>query len=356
MNVTLDSNKFLAEINEQPRALRDTLDYYVNGEGKARLTEVLQYLTQTKAGRIIFTGMGSSYFISGMASTILNSLGIPAQAINSGELIHYQYPLLIPDTLLICISQSGESYEMIRILEKHSHQVTCIGICNETGSTLAGQSRVVLLSKAGLELMTSTKTFTATALVAIIFSLSLAGKWNGEAASRVSRIIDSVENLIETHFKWLPPFMELLGDLQYIQLVSRGPSMAAAQQGALMFMEGARNPASALLSGEFRHGPMELVKEGFRAIILAPDGETYAAHVKLAEDIIRFGGRVIFLSNKEPGVVPDGMCYLNIPCADEYFFSIPAIIPLQFIVNQCAMEKGSVPGEFVRGAKVTKIE
>jgi glutamine---fructose-6-phosphate transaminase (isomerizing) len=350
------NNRFLDEINEQPQALRDTLDFYLEGEGKKRLSEAVQHWNPKKNQRIIFTGMGSSFFISSLASTILNCHGIPAQAINAGELIHYQFPVIVPGTLLICISQSGESYEIIRILEKRSEEVTCIGICNEPDSTLAKCSNVTLISMAGKEFMTSTKTFSSTALVAIIFSICLAGQWKPETIARIELIVDAVKYLIKSHSQWLPPVMELLRKVNYVQLVARGPSMAAAQQGALMFMEGARNPASALYSGEFRHGPMELVQDGFLAIILAPEGETYHSHLKLAEDIIHFGGRVIILSNKDPEAIPEGMFCLNIPCEQEYFFSIPAIIPLQFMVNQCAWEKGSIPGEFIRGSKVTRIE
>jgi len=150
--------------------------------------------------------------------------------------------------------------------------------------------------------------------------------------------------------------MELLGQTNFIQILGRGPSMAAVQQGALMFMEGACRPASALYSGEFRHGPMELVTRDILAIILAPIGEPHLQHVKLAGDIRRFGGQVIFISNKDPCLLPDGTLFIPVPCADESLFSIPAIIPLQFMVNEWAVGSGHIPGAFTRGAKVTRIE
>ena len=355
MNTNITNNKFLAEIYEQPAALKETLDFYVDGEGKDNLLEAMRCLKESKSASVIFTGMGSSFFISNIASQILSSYGIAAQAINAGELIHYQLPAITPDTLLICISQSGESFEIKKILEKLPLGVSCIGICNEADSTLARQSRILLLSKAGKEYMTSTKTFTSTAMVAIILSLALAGGWTTDRISRSGMIIKAVEHLISNHSAWLPRVMEVLRNAGFIQLLGRGPSMAAVQQGALMFMEGARIPASALYSGEFRHGPMEMVKKGFLAIILAPDGETHSQHLKLADDIIHFGGKVILLSNIEPET-SSKVVFIHTPCSDESFFSIPAIIPLQFMVNQFAIEKGSIPGEFIRGAKVTTNE
>jgi glutamine---fructose-6-phosphate transaminase (isomerizing) len=352
----MEGNKFLAEIYEQPDALRNTLNFYLQGDGKDLLSRAAQHWKNNQFERILFTGMGSSFFISAAASTILNNCGIPAQAVNAGELIHYHYPALTPRTMLVCISQSGESYEIKKILEKPGDHNSCIGICNEPDSTLAKNASLVLLSKAGKEYMTSTKTFTSTALVAILFSLALADQWTNTRVSGIRSVIKSVDDIIGNHTFWLSQAMVLLRNAGYIQLVGRGPSMAAVEQGALMFMEGAHIPASALFSGEFRHGPMELVKAGFLVIIFAPEGETYTQHVKLAEDIHRFGGKIIFLSNKKPAILPSEVIFIQIPCTDEYLFSIPAIIPLQFMVNQLAVDNGLIPGEFTKGAKVTDIE
>lgn len=352
----MQKNKFLNEIYEQPKALQDTLNFYLVGDGKAQLSKVVAYFKKSKHDKIVFTGMGSSFFICNAASTLLSEFQIPSQVINAGELLHYQFPIITPDTLLVCISQSGESYEIVKILEKLSPETTCIGICNEEESTLAKHSHIVLLSKAGREEMTSTKTFTSTALTAVIFSLALADQFTALSVSQIRSVINSVSDLINDFSAWLPKVMSILRHVNYIQLVSRGPSIASVQQGALMFMEGARIPASGLLSGEFRHGPMEMVKEGFLAIILAPDGVTYHQHINLAEDIQRFGGKVILICNEEPADLPSGIICIPVHCNIENLFLIPAIIPLQFVVNQLAIDKGSIPGKFGRGAKITTIE
>jgi len=351
-----NANKFLKEVYEQPEALKATLDYFLEGSGKERLSQCAQIREKFKKGRMVFTGMGSSYFISGMASAMLNQYGIASQAINAGELIHYQFPVLNPGTLLICISQSGESYEITRILEKLPDNITGIAITNEPESTLARNSSVVLLSQAGKEFMTSTKTFTSTALAAHILALTLTDRMTAASIFNMRSVVDTVGDLVKKPSPSLQDAVKWIVNAGFVQIVGRGPSMAAVQQGALMFMEGALNPASALFSGEFRHGPMELVKSGFLIIILAPDGNTYTQHLKLAEDIIHFGGRVIFLSNKPAQASRSGLLNINVPCADENLFSIASIVPLQFMVNACAIEKGHIPGEFLRGSKITTRE
>ncbi len=352
----MKTNKFLAEILEQPVALRNTLDHYLEGEGRTGISEVTKLWKEGQVDKIVFTGMGSSYFISNTASIILNRNGIQAQSLNTGELIHYHFPVIKANTLLVCISQSGESYEVVKLLEMLPPGLNCIGICNESDSTLAGKVNLLLLSQAGKEFMTSTKTFTTTAMVAAIFAYVLSAQWEPAEISGMKNLIETVGNLIRDCSRWLPGAMELLGQTNFIQILGRGPSIAAVQQGALMFMEGARRPASAMFSGEFRHGPMELVTRDFLTVILAPEGETYLQHVKLAGDIRRFGGQVIFISNRDPGPLPDGSLFIPVPCEDESIFSIPAIIPLQFMVNEWAIACGHIPGEFTRGAKVTRTE
>ena len=111
-------NKFLEEIQEQPEALKQTFCYYRSEEGKKSLKTVCALWKSGEYDRIVFTGMGSSYFISQAAATMISSASIPASAINAGELLHFQSPSLTERTLLIAVSQSGESYEVIELLKK----------------------------------------------------------------------------------------------------------------------------------------------------------------------------------------------------------------------------------------------
>jgi glucosamine--fructose-6-phosphate aminotransferase (isomerizing) len=239
-------NKFLKEIEEQPTALKETLYYYMVGEGKESLSQVVALWQSGQYKKIIFTGMGSSYFISYAATCLLNLQKITSFAINAGELLHYQFPLLDEKTLLVCISQSGESYEIIKILEGLSSEVTAVSICNEKDSTLVKKADVSLLSMAGKEEMTSTKTYISTYLVTYILSLALRGTFNDSAISDIKETISIVSDLLKTRNKWLDGAVKTIAHVPFVQLVGRGPVFATAQQSALMLMEATRNPASAL--------------------------------------------------------------------------------------------------------------
>jgi glucosamine--fructose-6-phosphate aminotransferase (isomerizing) len=349
-------NKFLKEVFEQPKVLENTLNYYVHGEGQTRLEKVSVIWEQGRFNQVLFTGMGSSYFAPHTASCMLSNYRIASHNINAGELLHYHLPLIREGVLLTCISQSGESYEVIKIMEKIPAGITCIGISNEENSTLAKKSGITLLCRAGTEEMTSTKTYVSTLLVLSIFTRVLAKKWKPGSIPELNAAIKAVETLINNNEEWMAPAMEVLGHPPFVQVIGRGPSYSSVLQGALMFMEAARNPAAGIYGGEFRHGPMEMSKKGFRAIVFAPLGSTYEQGIKLSEDITKFGGRVVLITNSltdfnNPDIYP-----VRIPCQDEYLFPIPAIIPLQFIVNQWALDEGNEPGNFTRGAKVTTTE
>lgn len=347
--------QFLQEIQEQPQALLHTAEFYDSPQGKAVLAHIAELWQSGNYTTLLLTGMGSSYFIATATAALLNRLHIPAFAVNAGELLHYQLPLIQPKTLLLCISQSGESYEVIKLIEKLPSDTTVLSICNEENSTLVKHSRYSLLCKAGKEEKTSTKTFITCYQVAYLLAMSLCRKkvdpalWN-----RLSALI---ENMVKRDAPWMEKAIALIDKAAFIQLIARGPLFASASQGALMFMEATHTPASALLGGEFRHGPLEMVKEGFIAILFAhSQSGTYEQACSLMKDILKYEGKVIFIT--DTGQTPENgnLCTITVPWENADTFSIPAVVPVQLLINAWASRQGMIPGEFTHGAKVTAIE
>jgi len=349
-------NKFLNEITEQPNALRETLAFYTEGKGLMELSKVMNLWNTGKYDKFIFTGMGSSYFISYALSSLFNKYSLPSFSVDASELLHYQLPLLDDKSLLVCISQSGESYEIVKLLQQLPSSFPVVSICNEPSSFLARYSDACLLSFAGREEMTSTKTFTSAYLIAYILSSFLTRRFDAKVIGQIDLVIKAVEHqLMENDLSWLNGVVKLLGKTSFIQLIGRGPTFAAVQQTALMLMEATSTNASATLGGEFRHGPMEVVKEGFKAIVFAPLGETYDQLLQMGQDIVKFGGDVIFISNGK-GILSSHVLNIFVPCEDNDLFTVPSIIPMQLLVDRWASERKIVPGTFCKGAKVTRIE
>lgn len=349
-------NKFLEEILEQPAALKNVLNFYTGLNGQALLEKAKRIIDDSHFEQVIFTGMGSSYFISHAASCFFNDQKIHSFVVNASELLHYNLSLFERDTLLICISQSGESYEIQEVLKKIPSNVCCIGIVNEEKSTLARNAKLMLPCKGGKEEMTSTKTYVVTTLVAFILGWYISNKWNPHRVSQVERLIFNIGRSLSNYQPELNAMLSFLGDIQNLQIIARGPSFSTANQSALMFKEGLQIPAGSVLGGEFRHGPMEMVKDGFKSILFAAKGKTFVQSIKMAEDINRFGGRVVLITNEHKDYSNSHLHQINIDETDEYLFSILSVVPMQLFVDMYAKSRGFEAGSFSRGAKVTITE
>lgn len=353
----MTKNKFLQEINEQPEALRKTCRYYHKDEGKTTL-QAIANLWQTGAyDKILFTGMGSSFFLSSAGAGMLAAHGIPAFALNAGELLHTQSAILNERTLLIAISQSGESYEVVQLLQHISTGYTVCCISNEADSTLANASTEVLLTLAGKEEMTSSKTFVTTYLVLTLLTETLTGSDTTDTIEAIETIAEQMNKLLLRKDNWLDEALDLLGDTPFVQMIGRGATFATINQCALMCMEAARTPASALLGGEFRHGPLEMVKDGFVAILLSHSGsEAYEQALTLLGDIRKFHGQVIFITDQPLSAESKHTGEIVLPCSRPDLFAISSILPIQLLINRWAIRKGLTPGIFIHGSKITLTE
>lgn len=349
-------NKFLEEILEQPGTIENLTDFYLSPAGEDLLKKVKKIISDNRIGQIICTGMGSSYFMSHAFSCLLNEFKIHSFAVNASELLHYNLSLFERETLLICTSQSGESFEIKEILKKLPANVHCIGIVNVEQSALSLKADVALLCKAGMEEKTSTKTYTATSLVSFILGWYLAGTLNEEKVKSIRKLAGNFRSALGNYQEWVENMLSFLGELQTLQIIARGPAFSTACQSSLMFREALHIPATGMLGGEFRHGPMEMVSEGFKAILFAARGNTYLQSIKMAEDIAGFGGKVLLITNKKPDSARNNVLQIIIDEPDEYLFSVRAILPVQLFIDHYAKSKGFEAGSFSHGTKVTETE
>ena len=349
-------NKFLIEILEQPKSLESTLDFYCSGKGINKLKKIEELFNNGNYKNRIFTGMGSSYFTSYAAACLFNNLGIHSFAVNTSELIYYHSSILKNKVLVICISQSGESFEVVKFLEELTGNISCLGVSNEDESYLSKHANEILLSKAGEEEMTSTKTYTTITLVLSILGWYLAGKWGNDKIAEVKKLITDSGAFLANYKSIMDDKFSFFGNVDFIQFIGRGPLFANAQQSELMFKEAAKIAAAGTFGGEFRHGPMEMVKSGFKSIMFAAEGKTYEQSIRMADDIAKYKGKVLIITNKDPRISDSNIRVMVMDQPDEYLFTIQSIMPVQLMVNQLALDNGFEPGNFVHGGKVTLAE
>ncbi len=163
MNLEAIQGRYLADLLDQPRALKATLDSL---RQSAIFDRIAQASGADRFQRILLTGMGSSYFGLHPLCIELAAGGWTPLMVETSELIHYYPHLLTPSTLVVAVSQSGKSVETVRLLELNAHKATVIGVTNHADSPLGTQADFAVLTAAGEEFSVSCKTYVA-ALMAL---------------------------------------------------------------------------------------------------------------------------------------------------------------------------------------------
>ncbi|MDD3925913.1 MAG: SIS domain-containing protein [bacterium] len=343
---------FLHEIREQPAAVKATLDYLLSGGIDDAFIRDWR-----SAETVIFTGMGSSCFAPLTAMNLMAAYERRAFVLDASELLHYNMGIIRSGDLPVLISQSGESVETVKLLDLMREKTGRIVSLTNTGdSTLAAGSDHLLLTRAGNEEMTSSKTYVST----IMLLLLIVHIGNGDLPETVRKAVYDIpgklDEIINSSQETARRILDYMGMPQHLELISRGPSMATARQGALVLKEASGTLTEAMNGGEFRHGPMEAVNSDFKAVIFAPSGPSYALNAGMAEDIAGFGGKVAFVTSSGKALNDKRIMNIEIPEDDPYLFTMLDIQVIDFLAMEIAREKGFKAGSFTHGAKVTTKE
>ncbi len=337
-------NRYTKEIAEQGKAF-SSLIKYLNSE---EFTNTIKKLDLSRITNIVFTGMGSSYFATFPAVFYLNEiLMIPVYNITTRNLIHYYRNMIRQDTLLIVISQSGESIEIKKLLEILESHPFKLGITNTPTSTLAKKLDSVLFINAGEEKSTTSKTYLNT----IGLTLKLGEMIAQDKEFALVDIPQKIGKFLQEEEYLLDIFSPCFLGTEYITLLGHGPSMATVLQGSLILKEASHFLAEGMETADFRHGPLDMVGEGFRAIIFSPYDEKYIFEkdIELAKKIKRQGGNLLFVTNKK---IDEEFPVFSIEEDNPYLLPILEIIPLQFISCKIAYAKGMVPGTLSNIGKI----
>jgi len=339
------TTSYLNDLLEQPSALQATLD----GLSKAPpLTTVFNQLKSGKYQRVILTGMGSSYH--GLYPLQLRLFTLPMGIIQleTAELIHYARELIDPANLIIVVSQSGQSAEVVQLLELSHQRVTLIGITNTPGSALADQARLTILTFAGEEATASCKTYISTLAALTWLGDQLMGERTQFPA--LAGVPDKVAEYWSGWHASVEMLSQKLKGVQQLFLLGRGNSMAAACTGALIIKEAARFGAEGMNSAAFRHGPLELISPHTFALVYLGDEATSTLNGKIAQDIVAAGGLA------EPVGMGKGPAPFHLPISPLSALPILEILPAQMLSLALAEILGIEAGRFLHASKVTTVE
>jgi glucosamine--fructose-6-phosphate aminotransferase (isomerizing) len=339
--------RYLQDILDQPQALQATLDSL---RADTSLFARIAQLRRTPHARIVLTGMGSSLHAQYPLELMLTAQGETVVRVDSSELIHSMPALLSSESIIVAVSQSGQSAEIVKLLEMNNGRAKVIGVTNTAGSPLAVRSDVMLLTQCGDEYSVSAKTYVATLAALEV----LGAAWCGVAADDLYAELLQVPAMVSSYLKdWREHVESLAAEMEGVTrlfIVGRGRSLAASATGALTTKESTRTPAEGMSSAAFRHGPMEMSSPQTMVLVFEGQGEMSALNAKLVRDVHAWSGRSELIG---PAARVQAF---RIPAMPARLLPIVEILPIQMMILAVAANLGLEAGQFVHATKITSVE
>jgi glutamine---fructose-6-phosphate transaminase (isomerizing) len=351
VNVVADlgviEGEYLQDLLDQPRAIEDTLE----GLDISRaLLDLAQRLQNGIFKRVVLTGMGSSFHALHPLNLQLIDEGFTAIMVETSELIHYKTRFFDPNTLLIAVSQSGESAEMMRLAEVNHKRSAVIAVTNTPESTLARQASAAVFTRAGLEASVSCKTYVTALVVLKLLGDILCQKDPKRSRRELKNAAPAVAAGLAHWKESVRAVAALLGDIRHLFLVGRGASLAAVGTGALIVKESDHFHAEGMSSAAFRHGPLEMLSKETFVVVFSGDDKTRDLNIRLLADIQRGGGKAELVGENS------GLGCFRLKEHGTSIRPILEILPIQMITLALAVLAGREPGKFELATKVTTTE
>jgi glucosamine--fructose-6-phosphate aminotransferase (isomerizing) len=329
----------LSDIQGQPASLRQVCAYRF-GAGASDLQTAAAILSSSR--RIVFTGMGSSFFAVLPAVHHLAAYGVVAEAMETAELLHFGLETVNAGAAVVLVSRSGETVEAIRLLpELLRRGAKVIGVTNVAGSALARESTCSIFLNSLPDRMVAVQSYSASLAVLLLLAEATLRRPLDSFRGSLDETCGLLEAAIPTAVAQSEAWVEFLREAGVVHLMGRGPSLASVHEGALLFNEAARTPSAAISGAQFRHGPVEIVDGRLRAIVFASQPATRTLDLALASDLEAMGASV-------------RVC--DAPGAPAPFQPLLEIVPVQVAACALAVSKGLDPGDFRFATLVTATE
>lgn len=347
-NLSVVQGRYLKDILDQPRAIRATWEAL---QGSPAIEEVAELLAKRRFTRLVLTGMGSSYFALHPLALEVAELGWTPVLLETSELVHYYPRLLTESTLVIAVSQSGQSAETLRLLKHNGDNHAVIAVTNTAESPLAEQADISVLTHAGEEFSVSCKTYVATLVALPVLAAVLCGHKSSERLAELQPAADAADGYLRHWDEHVAAFCERLRDVKHLFLVGRGPSLAAVGTGALIIKESDHFHAEGMSCAAFRHGPFEMLTPAAYVGVFAGDERTRTLNERLAADIAENGTAQSAMIASDSA---ERAC--RIPDLPAVARPIAEILPVQMMTLALAALANREAGKFERATKVTVVE
>jgi len=338
---------YLHDILEQPRAIRETLTALAHAQ---RLNEFTSNLSPSSYPSVVLTGMGGSFQVLHPLYLKLIELGFPVRMAEASELIYFMPRLLNRDTLLIVVSQSGRSAEIVRLLSKERERPTILAITNDAASPLAVESDVVTLIQAGREASVSCKTTTASLAALAWIADRISGRDPRITYEELEAAALAVERYLERRQAHVETLCVELQGIRHLFVAGRGCSLAATGIGGMIMKEAAHFHSEAMSCAAFRHGPFEMLSDVCFVLVFAGDAQVEPLNRNSVDDVRQTGARSALAGQDAK------LDVFRLPAVSKAALPIVEMIPLQMVSLALASLAGREAGKFDRIGKVTRSE
>ena len=330
----------LKEIYEQPKAISDTLI--------GRLDGLNLKLKFKKFEKIVIIACGTAYNAGLVGKYAIEKWGqIPVDVELASE-YRYREPSLDKKTLVIPISQSGETMDTLMALRyAKSKGATIFSVCNTNGSTIGRESDAVLYTHAGPEIaVASTKAFATQLIAMYLIGLEIGKSLDNLSKKEVNAIVEQLSTLpakVEQVLETVEPLRELtrkFKDAESVLFLGRHVGYPTALEGALKLKELAYMHAEGFAGGELKHGPIALIDKGTPVVAIMPAEHSVLAE-KMASNIqeVKARGAVVIAISEFDYVGADHL--IRIPKIDQLLQPVLAVVPLQVIAYEMAVARGN---------------
>lgn len=340
----------IKEINEQDTAIQNTLTQ------KENVREIVDEL-KDDINRVVFVACGTSYHASLIGKYLIEPLaGIPTEVLLASE-FKYSARTLDEKTLVIFISQSGETADTLKALDIANDTSKTLAIVNVVGSSMTRRAQYVIQTQAGPEIgVAATKTYVSQLTAIYLFAGLLAG--DEELLSKLEKVPDYINEILKDSdvIKQLSVKYRYAKDFFYL---GRGYAYPTALEGALKLKEITYIHGEGYAAGELKHGPLALIDKGIPVVVLLPPGENLEKTMSNLEEVRARGADVLAIGarkDKEQFTHAKDIFLINDE-VDEIIAPLVYIVPLQLLSYYVAISKEGVdPDKPKNLAKCVTVE
>lgn len=346
------SHFMLKEIFEQPKAVADTLIGRLTDNHQIELDELKMSDAEIRSlKKIVVIACGTAYHAGMIAKYAIEKWAKISVEVEIASEYRYRDPIIDSQTLVIAISQSGETMDTLMAL-RHAKAAGArvLAICNTNSSTIPRESDAVLYTHAGPEIaVASTKAFLTQVVAVYLIGLHLAQVrkelTDVEVANLYNELLElpaKIEAILET-VEPLRALTRTFAKSSSVLFLGRNVGFPAALEGALKLKELAYMHAEGFAGGELKHGPIALIEEGTPVIAIVPAGHEHALDEKMLSNIqeVKARGAQVIVIAEEGAEVTGAAHVIRIPVAPALFQPVLATVPLQVFAYEMAIARGN---------------